>query len=234
MQFESPLVPGLLQRRYKRFLADVLLPGGELVTAHCANPGSMKTCMVEGGKVWLSKSDNPKRKLKYTWELSEVEGELVCVNTARANGLVEEAILAGKIEELTVPPLLRREVRYGEHTRFDFRLEGNDASAFVEVKSVTMLDRDQVAAFPDSVTKRGTKHLQELREVSRNGERAVLLFCVNRTGIASMRPAAAIDPVYAEALLAAAREGVEVLAYASDISPLGMQIAGPLPVELQL
>lgn len=216
MRFHPLLEEGRLLRRYKRFLADIETVDGELLTIHCPNTGSMFNCMVEGGQVWFSRSNDPKRKLPGTWEISETpQGRLACVNTARANGLIEEALHAGLITELNGFTGLKREVAYGqESSRIDFRLDYPQGPAFVEVKSVTLgFDGLAIAAFPDAVTQRGAKHLRELACLARDGIRAVQLYCVNLTGIEAVRPAKEIDPVYAAALHEAVASGVEVLAY---------------------
>lgn len=216
MRFDPPLEEGRLLRRYKRFLADIETTTGELLTIHCPNTGSMLNCMVEGGQVWFSRSNDPKRKLPGTWEISETpQGRLACVNTGRANGLVEEALRAGLISELNGFTGLKRELPYGqENSRIDFRLDYPDGPAYVEVKSVTLgFDGTPVAAFPDAVTQRGAKHLRELASLAREGVRAVQLYCVNLSGIDAVRPAQEIDPGYAAALREARAAGVEVLAY---------------------
>jgi len=216
MRFDPPLEEGRLLRRYKRFLADIETTTGELLTIHCPNTGSMLNCMVEGGQVWFSRSNDPKRKLPGTWEISETpQGRLACVNTGRANGLVEEALRAGLISELSGFTGLKREVPYGqENSRIDFRLDYPVGPAYVEVKSVTLgFDGTAVAAFPDAVTQRGAKHMRELASLAREGVRAVQLYCVNLSGIDAVRPAQEIDPGYAAALREARAAGVEVLAY---------------------
>ncbi len=216
MRFDPPLEEGRLLRRYKRFLADIETTTGELLTIHCPNTGSMLNCMVEGGQVWFSRSNDPKRKLPGTWEISETpQGRLACVNTGRANGLVEEALRSGLISELNGFTGLKREVPYGqENSRIDFRLDYPNGPAYVEVKSVTLgFDGTPVAAFPDAVTQRGAKHLRELASLAREGVRAVQLYCVNLSGIDAVRPAQEIDPGYAAALREARAAGVEVLAY---------------------
>ena len=235
MQFEPALEQGQLLRRYKRFLADIETASGELLTIHCPNTGSMFNCMQEGGAVWFSRSNDPKRKLPGTWELSETpQGRLACVNTGRANALVEEALRAGVITELAGFIGLRREVRYGEErSRIDFRLDYPSGPAFVEVKSVTLGFADSnVAAFPDARTERGAKHLRELTALARNGVRAVQLYCVNLSGIEAVRPAAEIDPRYAATLREALAAGVEVLAYGVEISPQGIRVVRKLQVQL--
>lgn len=235
MRFSPALEQGRLLRRYKRFLADIELATGEQLTIHCPNTGSMLNCMREGGRVWFSRSSDPKRKLPGTWEISETpQGRLACVNTGRANALVEEALRAGIITELAGFTALKREVAYGEEgSRIDFRLEFDGAPAYVEVKSVTLGYADSItAAFPDAVTQRGAKHLRELAKLARQGLRAVQLYCVNLTGIEAVRPADDIDLAYAQALKAAAAEGVEVLAYGTRLDAKGIVIDRRLPVIL--
>lgn len=235
MEFSPALQHGRLIRRYKRFLADIELATGEVVTIHCPNTGSMLNCMLEGGAVWFTRNDDPKRKLPGTWEIAETpQGRLACVNTARANPLVEEALRAGRIDELAGFTELRREVPYGEErSRIDFRLQFAEGPAYVEVKSVTLgFDGTATAAFPDAVTQRGAKHLRELASLRRQGIRAVQLYCVNLSGVEAVRPAHEIDPRYAEALKAAVAEGVEVLAYGVHLDTRQIYIDRRLPVLL--
>lgn len=235
MRFSSPLETGRLVRRYKRFLADIVTDDGEQLCIHCPNTGSMLNCMGEGARVWFQRNSDPKRKLPGTWELVETpQGRLACVNTARANRLVEEALLAGVIKELTGFTALKREVAYGtENSRVDFRLDYPAGSAFVEVKSVTLGFSDTaVAAFPDAVTTRGARHLRELATLAQDGVRAVQLYCVNLSGIEAVRPATEIDPLYNAALRDAVAAGVEVLAYGVEISPEEIRLTHRLPVIL--
>ncbi len=235
MRFNPPLEEGRLIRRYKRFLTDIETLTGELLTIHCPNTGSMLNCMVEGGQVWFSRSTDPKRKLPGTWEIAETpQGRLACVNTARANPLVEEALRAGVITELNGFTALKREVPYGqEKSRIDFRLEYPQGAAYVEVKSVTLgFDGSAVAAFPDAVTQRGAKHLRELAHLAREGVRAVQLYCVNLSGIDAVRPAVEIDAGYAAALREAKAAGVEVLAYGARVTPQEMIIDRRLDVMI--
>ncbi|ESQ98138.1 DNA/RNA nuclease SfsA [Pseudomonas sp. NP21570] len=235
MRFAQPLEQGRLVRRYKRFLADIITDEGEALCIHCPNTGSMLNCMGEGARVWFQRSSDPRRKLPGTWELVETpQGRLACVNTARANPLVEEALLNGQIAELAGFTTLKREVAYGvENSRVDFRLDYAGTAAFVEVKSVTLgFAETPVAAFPDAVTTRGARHLRELATLARAGVRAVQLYCVNLSGIEAVRPAEEIDPAYAAALREAQAAGVEVLAYGVDISVEELRITGRLPVLL--
>lgn len=231
MRFEPPLEEGRLLRRYKRFLADIETAGGEVLTLHCPNTGSMLHCQPPDARVWFSRASGPKCKLPGTWELVETDhGRLACINTARANRLVEEALLAGGIAELAGFTALRREVAYGlENSRADFRLEYPAGPLYLEVKSVTLGFADTpVAAFPDAVTTRGARHLRELAALAAAGERAVLLYCVLLEGIEAVRPAAEIDAAYALALGEARRQGVQVLAYGARLSPAGVQLERPL------
>ncbi|MGF0242017.1 DNA/RNA nuclease SfsA [Rhodococcus sp. IEGM1300] len=235
MRFNPPLEEGRLIRRYKRFLADIETVSGELLTIHCPNTGSMLNCQVEGGQVWFSRSNDPKRKLVGTWEIGETpQGRLFCVNTNRANGLIEEALRAGVITELSGFTELKREVAYGqENSRIDFRLDYPNGSAYVEVKSVTLgFDGTSVAAFPDAVTQRGAKHLRELAHLARDGIRAVQLYCVNLSGIDAVRPAEEIDSAYAAALREAVACGVEVLAYGVQLNHEQMVVDRRLEVLL--
>ncbi|MEE4342450.1 DNA/RNA nuclease SfsA [Pseudomonas alliivorans] len=233
MRFSPELEQGRLIIRYKRFLADIETDSGELLTIHCPNTGSMLNCMIPGGRVWFSRSSDPKRKLPGTWEISETpQGRFACINTGRANTLVEEALRAGVISELNGFTALKREVAYGqEKSRVDFRLEYPDGHVYLEVKSVTLgFDESAVAAFPDAVTQRGARHLRELAALAREGVRSVLLYCVNLTGIESVRPAQEIDPAYALALKDAMDAGVEVLAYGVHLDPQEVRIDRRLQV----
>lgn len=235
------LVPGILLKRYKRFLADVLLDDGREVVAHCPNTGSMKAVNVPGCRVWLSPSDNPKRKLAWTWEfieLPQADGQmaLVSVHTGRANRIVEAALEAGALAPLAGYASLRREVKVAD-ARLDFRLDDPERGrAYIEVKQVTLKEEDGHGYFPDSVSVRGTKHLHSLRVLAEQGERAVLLFCVAHEGIADVAAAAHIDATYAAALAEAAASGVEVLAYGIDVEreqqrPIGVRLTRSLPVR---
>lgn len=235
MRFTTPLEQGRLVRRYKRFLADIVTDAGEALCIHCPNTGSMLNCMGEGARVWFQRNSDPKRKLPGTWELVETpQGRLACINTARANRLVEEALRAGVIKELEGFTGLKREVAYGvENSRVDFRLDYPSGPAFVEVKSVTLGFGDTaVAAFPDAVTTRGARHLRELAALAREGVRAVQLYCVNLTGVEAVRPASEIDPLYDSALREAVEAGVEVLAYGVEISTEEIRLSHRLPVVI--
>lgn len=233
MQFDPPLVHGTLILRYKRFLADVRLDSGELVTAHCPNPGSMKTCAEPGWGVWLSPANNPKRKLKWTLEWIDSPTARILVNTQRPNALVAQAVIEQKIPELAGYTSLKREVRYGKNSRIDlFLIEPNRPDCYVEIKNVSLLLKGQTAAFPDSVTKRGAKHLGELIEMVKQGHRAVQFFLVSRTDANKVVPASHIDPHYAQCLRNAAQQGVEIIAYKALIDSTALGMGGVVPVEL--
>ena len=235
MRFPSPLIPATLVRRYKRFLADVVLPGGGETTAHVANPGAMTGLAVPGTKVWLSKSDNPARKLPYSWELVEVDlgsgMELVGVNTGHPNPLVGAAIAAGTIPELRGYGSLRREVKYGRNSRVDFLLEQQgQPSCYVEVKNVHLMRTKALAEFPDSVTARGAKHLDELGAMVAQGHRAVMVFLVQIGSAGRLALARDIDPHYGAAFDRARTLGVEAIAYRCVISATEIAVAGAVPV----
>lgn len=213
MRFPDPLLAGRLVRRYQRFLADVDTPRGRLI-AHCPNTGSMLGCAEPGMPVWLSPAVDPKRKLGWTWELVEARpGVLVGVHTGRANALVREAIEAGLVTELAGYQRIRREVSYGARSRIDLLLEADGRpSCYLEVKNVTAAVVGNTGFFPDAVTARGARHLQEMSEMVGDGYRAVMVFCVQREDVARVEPADHIDPRYGKALRAAMDRGVEVLA----------------------
>ena len=232
MDFSTPLIAGRLIRRYKRFLADVELADGRVITAHTANTGSMAGCAEPGSRVWLSDSGNPKRKYPLSWELVEVAGEtLVGINTAMPNRLVKEAVESDVVDSLRGYPTIRTEVRYGaERSRIDLLLEGGEAPrCYVEVKNVTLVE-EGVAYFPDAVSERGAKHLRELIGVVEQGERGVIFFCVQRGDANEVRPADGIDPRYGETLREAIRRGVEAIAYRAEVSPEKVELITPLPV----
>lgn len=235
MRFSSPLTAGRLLRRYKRFLADVELDNGQVVTAHCANTGSMMGCDAPGSRVWLSPAENPERKLAWTWELVQVGGHLVGIHTGRTNGLVKEAIVAGRVPELRGYTTIRGEVPYGgadgKRSRIDLHLstEGRPP-CWIEVKNVTAAVSEGIALFPDAVTERGQKHLREMMDRVAAGERAVLFFCVQRGDVHQVRPADAIDPEYGRLLRLAQAKGVEVLAWGATPTPEDISLSRPLPV----
>lgn len=223
MNFQTPLIRATLLRRYKRFLADVKLEDGREVTAHVANPGSMLGMKNEGMTVWLEPNDDPKRKLKYSWKLAEVDGACVVVDTAMANIVVGEALRAGLIGALAEYSDVRAEVKYGENSRIDFLLQGERLpDCYVEVKSVTLSRKSGLAEFPDSVTKRGAKHLRELSAMVADGHRAIMLYLVQRDDCTEFVLAADIDEVYAYEMAEARKAGVEVVCFATKPNPSGV------------
>jgi sugar fermentation stimulation protein A len=234
MRFAEPLVTGRLLRRYKRFLADVVLDGdGREVTAHCANPGSMLGLAAPGSRVWMSISKDPKRKLSHSWEIVEADGGLVGINTAHPNGLVAEAIVAGALPGLAGYDTLRREVKYGRSSRVDMLLSGGGRpDAYVEVKNVHLMRERGLAEFPDSVTTRGAKHLVELGDMVEAGHRAVMVFLVQRTDCTHLSLAADLDPAYAAAFAAATRRGVETLAIGCTITPDAIVAERPMTLRI--
>ena len=226
-----PLVTGRLIQRYKRFLADVELDTGEIVTAHCANSGSMLGVAPPGARVWLSRSDDPKRKLAHSWLIVEIGTALVGIDTGHPNALVAEAIRDGTIAEAAGYATLRREVKYGVNSRVDILLEDETrGKLFVEVKNVHLSRRPGLAEFPDSVTARGTKHLGELAAEVEHGHRAMMVFLVQRTDASEMSLARDIDPAYGHAFDKALRAGVEAVAYACRISAQEIVVDRRIPL----
>lgn len=224
-----PLITGVLVKRYKRFLADVILEDGSLTTVHCPNSGSMKGCAEPGSRVYLSRSPNLKRALPLTWELVESYGVWAGINTCLPNRLTREAIENGAVVELQGYTTIRPEVPYGEASRIDLLLENSEGRCFVEVKNVTLVD-DNRALFPDAVTTRGQKHLHELMRVVREGDRGVIFFTVQRSDGHSVSPADLIDPEYGRLLRQAIENGVEALAYRAVVTPQEIVLTERLPV----
>ncbi|MDA7429926.1 DNA/RNA nuclease SfsA [Primorskyibacter aestuariivivens] len=231
MQFQTPLVPATLIRRYKRFLADCTLDDGREVTAHCANPGSMMGLAEPGFRVWLEPNDDPKKKLKFGLRLVEpAEGVLVGVDTSVPNRALRAALEAGAVPGLGGYEQVRAEVKYGQNSRIDFLLTGGgQPDIYVEVKSVTLSREAGIAEFPDSVTTRGLKHLEELSSMTAAGHRAVMLYLVQRTDCRAMRLASDIDPAYAAGFAKARSAGVEVMVLGCDLSPAAITPGEALP-----
>lgn len=217
MNFDTELIPGKLIKRYKRFLADVELEDGSVVTAHCPNSGRMTECQGEGWKVLLSPANNPKRKLQYTWELVHNGVCWICVNTQTANEVAFEAVSKSQITELNFYENIEREKKYGKNSRIDILLSKPEELCYVEVKSVTLTHQDQYT-FPDAPTERGRKHLEELMDMKKEGHRAVMLFIVMRSDAKGFKAADHIDPKYAEKLNEAQKAGVEILVYNTSIN----------------
>jgi sugar fermentation stimulation protein A len=236
MRFPGPLIPATLIRRYKRFLADVTLPSGEQITVHVANPGAMLGLAAPGARVWLSRSDNAKRKLAHSWELVEVDFgggiEIVGINTGHPNLLVAEAIAAGAIAEVAGYATARREVKYGRNSRVDFLLEGpGKPPCYLEVKNVHLMRRPGLAEFPDCVTARGAKHLAELSAMVAAGHRAVMLFLIQIGSATRFALARDIDPAYGVAFDKARVAGVEAIAYTCGVTTEGIVVMGRVEIE---
>ena len=241
MRLPSPLKTGRLVRRYKRFLADIVLDDGREVVAHCANPGSMLGVAIEGSRVWVHEHGDAKRKLAFSWELVEIGGILIPVNTTNPNRIAFEAIEAGVIPELAGYTNIAREVKYGTGSRIDLLLSGGRRKkpCYVEIKNVHLSRTPGLAEFPDSVTARGAKHLGELARVAdakkgaKEGARAVMLFVVQRGDCRRFAPAADLDPLYAKALKSAAAAGVETLCYDCEITTSEAVLRKALEIELE-
>ena len=233
MKFNQVLIPGTLLKRYKRFLADVELDDGKVITAHTPNTGSMRGCCEPGSRVWLTDSGNSERKYPLNWELVEVApGVIVGINTGLPNGLIMEGIENGVVTQLQGYDGIRREVRYGkEKSRIDLLLEGAGKPAcYVEIKNVTLAE-DGVGYFPDAVSERGSKHLRELSEVVAGGQRGVICFCVQRKDVGEVRPADTIDRQYGDTLRRALDNGVEAIAWRAQVSQDEIIITTELPVS---
>jgi sugar fermentation stimulation protein A len=230
MKFDKTLVHGRLIKRYKRFLADVELDDGQVVTAHCTNSGSMKTALEEGAPVYLTPVDDPNRKTRFTWEMIRLNDHWVGINTNHPNRLAYEAIKNGEIERLPAYEQVRREVTW-QGSRFDIYAENHQEKCFVEVKNVTM-KAGKYALFPDAVTKRGKKHLDTLVKVKQEGMRAVMLYVVQRMDVDVFAPAVDIDPHYARSLREAYKQGVEIIPLRARVSPEKIEIAGEMPFEV--
>jgi len=226
------LTQARLLRRYKRFLADVELANGDVITVHCPNTGAMTGCAEPGSKVWLSVSAVKTRKYPHTWELVETRDGLACIHAARANAVVREAFESGVVPGFEAYPRIRSEVKYGQNSRADLVLEGDPGRVFVEVKSVTLARGEGWGAFPDAVSERGRKHLRELQAIKAEATRSVLFFCVFHTGIHSVYVAGDIDPRYKEALVAAMAAGVEVMAWGAKITAAEITLSRALPFSV--
>ena len=227
-----PLISGILLKRYKRFLADILLTDGTKVTAHCPNSGSMTGCSEAGRPVYISRHDNPKRKYPYTWELIDMGTSLVGVNTMTPNRLVAETIVEGNISEFNGFDKIQREIKVGNHSRLDLKLEKKGSpSCYVEIKNCTLVENN-TALFPDAITIRGQKHLAELEILVKKGHHCVMFFLIQRMDAHGFSPADHIDPAYGEKLRQSASAGVQILAYDVAIDLNQIQINQKLPIYL--
>ncbi|MGH1330414.1 MAG: DNA/RNA nuclease SfsA [Paracoccaceae bacterium] len=232
MRFQTPLEPARLIRRYKRFLADIELADGSFAVAHCPNPGSMLRMATPGARIWVERNDDPRKKLRYGWRLIEEAGAMIAVDTGLANKIVGEALSGGKIAELAGYESYRPEVKYGAGSRVDLLGEGAAGRAYIEVKSVTLSRDAGHAEFPDSVTKRGAKHLVELAEMVAQGHRAVMLYLVARNDCSRVSLARDLDPGYGAAAEKARAAGVEMLCYDCDLSAAEITLRAPLSITL--
>ncbi len=244
MEFDKPTVKGIIHKRYKRFLADVELLSdfnkhkkGEVITVHTANTGSMKTCWEPGWEVLLSYHDNPKRKLKFSLEMTNNGHTWIGINTSLPNSISKDAILEGMIDELSQYKNVRSEVKVG-NSRIDLLCYNGEShkdakdKCFVEVKNVTLLGDNSRALFPDAVSERGQKHLRELMDIKSQGIESAMLYIIQREDVDSFSPAEHIDPTYAQLLKQAKKEGVKILAYRCRVSPDGVYINKKLPIKL--
>ena len=225
------LIEGVLIKRYKRFMADVKLRNNHVVTAHCPNSGTMKACCEPGRTVYLTRHNKPSRRLKYTWEMIDMGASLVGVNTIVPNRLTKAAVLAGEIPELADYETVRSEVKYGKNSRIDLLLEDGEKRCYVEVKNCTLVV-DGLARFPDAVTSRGLKHLVELQEQVKQGDRSVMFYLIQRMDADRFEPADHIDPAYVQELRKAVQNGVEVLVYDVAMDLKGIQLNRSVPFQL--
>lgn len=233
MKFQVPIASGTIIKRYKRFLSDIKLDSGELITAHVANTGSMKTCWEENWPALVTYHDQPSRKLKYSLEMLHNGQTWIGINTSKANDIVHEALKDKMIPSLSHYNCIKREQKIGE-SRIDFYLSISDDTlgCYIEVKNVTLLGEEKIAYFPDSISLRGQKHLQELIHIKKSGSRAIIFYLVQREDIRLFKPAAHIDPVYAKLLKEAEREGVEIMVYECCVSPAEIKVKSELPYEI--
>ncbi len=230
MNFENKLISGLLIKRYKRFFVDIKIDS-QVITAHCPNTGSMSGLLKEGNKVWISKSNNPNRKLKYTLEIIEVNNSKVGVNTHSTNKIVFQALKNNLIKEFKKPLEIKTEIKFGENTRFDFLIISEDSKAFVEVKNVTLSRKKKLAEFPDAVTSRGLKHIHELIKASKKKYKIFILFIVQRDDCDFFSIAKDIDVDYAKALTKAVKNKLNILCYDCKFSTKGIKLNKKLKVK---
>lgn len=223
---------GTLIRRYKRFLADVQLSDGQVLTVHCPNSGSMRGCSTPGSPVLISRADNPKRKYGWSLEMVQEQGVWIGIHTGRTNHLVHEALQRGIINDFGALTAIVPEVKVSDKSRLDFRLDTEaQGRVFLEVKNCSLAEAG-VALFPDAITSRGAKHLHELVQLAAAGFGAAVLFCIQRSDAQLCKAAGHIDPVYAETVRWAAGQGVRFLAYQAEVSPQEIAIRRPLPFSL--
>ena len=223
MNFDNKLIPGLLIKRYKRFFVDVRV-NNQILTVHCPNTGSMHGLLTEGNKVWISKSNNPKRKLKYTLEIIEVKKTKVGVNTHSTNKIVHDALQNNLIKEFNNNMDIKPETKFGANTRFDFLVSSKKYQSFIEVKNVTLSRKRNLAEFPDAETLRGLKHIGELVKASKKKFKVYILFVIQRNDCNAFTVAKDIDPNYANALSKAVKNNLKILCYDCKFSPKGIKL----------
>ena len=223
MNFENKLISGVFIKRYKRFFVDVQIEN-KVITAHCPNTGSMKGLLKEGNKVWLSKSNNPDRKLKYTLQIIEDDSSKVGVNTHLTNKIVLDALKNNLIKEFDKDIIIKPEVKFGDNTRFDFLITKKNYKAFVEVKNVTLTRKSKIAEFPDAITSRGAKHINELIKASKKGYEIYIAFIIQREDCNQFTIASDIDPKYSELLSTAVKKKLNILCYDCKFSSKGIKL----------
>jgi sugar fermentation stimulation protein A len=232
MLFERPLTPARLISRYKRFLFDAELESGEIITGSCPNTGSMRGLTTPGSRIWLSEHDGPKRKYRHVFEMIAADGTIVGVNTGMPNRIAAEAIASGQVSDLGLYETVKREQKYGRNSRIDFLLtDPARGTTYVEVKNVHFMREPGLAEFPDTVTARGAKHLEELGDMAEAGHRAVMLFVIQRDDCRRFRICSDLDPFYAAAFVRALSRGVEAYALTCKISPREITPAGLIPMD---
>ena len=230
MQFKTNLIKGKLLKRYKRFLADIILEDGTEVIAHCPNPGSMMGLATSGTTVWLEPNNDPKKKLKFGWRLVEYNNHMICVDTTIANIVIKEALEKKEIPELSYQDF-KSEVKYSENSRIDFLLNSPSQQTYLEIKSVTLMREKGLAEFPDSITKRGSKHLEDLSKMVKSGHKSVLLFLCMRGDVDRLRIAADLDSLYDTKIKAALESGIRLICYDTRVTRFGVRLGKPIMVE---
>ena len=231
MQFKTNLIKGKLLKRYKRFLADIILEDGTEVVSHCPNPGSMMGLATAGTTVWLEPNNDPKKKLKYGWRLVEYKNQMICIDTSIANIVIKEALEKKEIPELSYQGF-KPEVKYSDNSRIDFLLTSPSQQTYLEIKSVTLMREKGLAEFPDSITKRGSKHLEDLSKMVTSGHKAVLLFLCMRNDVDRVRIAADLDIIYSASTKAALKSGVQLICYDTQVTRFGVRLGKPIVVEI--
>jgi sugar fermentation stimulation protein A len=231
MQFKTNLIKGKLLKRYKRFLADIILDDGTEVIAHCPNPGSMMGLASAGTTVWLEPNNDPKKKLKFGWRLVEYKNHMICIDTNIANIVIKEALEKKEIPELSYQDF-KSEVKYSDNSRIDFLLNSSSQQTYLEIKSVTLMREKGLAEFPDSVTKRGSKHLEDLSKMVKSGHKSVLLFLCMRSDIDRVRIAADLDSLYNANIKAALESGIRLICYDTQVTRFGVRLGKPIMVEI--